>query len=79
MQKCEGGERWKMKWKTAECGLVRQELRIAVDNNRSARGALRRLRARVTEALLGVGFKFDPTDQAYRRTQNAVGEGDRAG
>jgi predicted nucleotidyltransferase component of viral defense system len=55
------------------------DLQIAVDNNRSARGALRRLRARVTEALLGVGFKFDPTDRAYRRTQNAVGEGDRAG
>jgi predicted nucleotidyltransferase component of viral defense system len=55
------------------------DLRIAVDNNRSARGAPRRLRARVTEALLGVGFKFDPTDRAYRRTQNAVGEGDRAG
>jgi hypothetical protein len=36
------------------------------------RGSLRRLRCRVTEALLGVGFKFDPSDRTYRRTQNAT-------
>jgi Nucleotidyl transferase AbiEii toxin, Type IV TA system len=48
------------------------DLRIVVDNNRLARGALRRLRSRVTEALLGAGFKFDPDDRAYRRTQNAT-------
>ncbi len=48
------------------------DLRIVVDHNRSARGALRRLRSKVTEALLGVGFKFDPTDRAYRRSQNAT-------
>jgi predicted nucleotidyltransferase component of viral defense system len=48
------------------------DLRIVVDNNRSARGALRRLRSKVTEALLGVGFKFDPADRAYRRSQNAT-------
>ena len=48
------------------------DLRIVADNNRSARGALRRLRTKVTEALLGVGFKFDPTDRAYRTSQNAT-------
>lgn len=31
---------------------------------------LRRLRARVTEALLGAGFKFDPEDPAYRKIGN---------
>jgi predicted nucleotidyltransferase component of viral defense system len=46
------------------------DLRIVVDNNRSARGALRRLRTRVTEALLGAGFKFDPGDPAYRKSGN---------
>jgi predicted nucleotidyltransferase component of viral defense system len=46
------------------------DLRIVVDNNRSARGALRRLRTRITEALLGVGFKFDPADPAYRKSGN---------
>ena len=46
------------------------DLRIVVDNNRSARGALRRLRARVTEALLGAGFKFNPADPAYRKSGN---------
>jgi hypothetical protein len=46
------------------------DLRIVVDNNRSARGALRRLRARITEALLGAGFKFDPNDPAYRKSGN---------
>jgi hypothetical protein len=46
------------------------DLRIVVDNNRSARGALRRLRAWVTEALLGMGFKFDPADPAYRKSGN---------
>jgi Nucleotidyl transferase AbiEii toxin, Type IV TA system len=40
------------------------DLRIVVDNNRSVRGALRRLRAQITEALLGAGFKFDPADLA---------------
>jgi len=46
------------------------DLRIVVDNNRSARGALRRLRTKVTEALLGAGFKFDPGDPAYRKSGN---------
>jgi predicted nucleotidyltransferase component of viral defense system len=46
------------------------DLRVVVDNNRSARGALRRLRTKVTEALLGVGFKFDPADPAYRKSGN---------
>lgn len=46
------------------------DLRIVVDNNRSARGALRRLRTKVTEALLGAGFKFDPADPAYRKSGN---------
>jgi hypothetical protein len=46
------------------------DLRIVVDNNRSARGALRRLRTRITEALLGAGFKFDPGDPAFRKSGN---------
>jgi hypothetical protein len=37
-----------------------------VDSNRSGRGTLRRLRAKVTEALLGAGFKFDPEDLTRR-------------
>src|SRR5260370_2398613 len=48
------------------------DLRIVVDNNRPGRGTLRRLRARVTEALLGAGFKFDPADPAHRETSNAT-------
>lgn len=46
------------------------DLRIVTDSNRPGRGALRRLRARITEALLGAGFKFDPEDPAYRKTGN---------
>jgi len=46
------------------------DLRIVVDSNRPGRGTLRRLRARITEALLGEGFKFDPDDPAYRKTGN---------
>jgi hypothetical protein len=46
------------------------DLRIVADNNRSARGALRRLRTKITEALLGVGFNFDPGDPAYRKSGN---------
>jgi predicted nucleotidyltransferase component of viral defense system len=45
------------------------DLRI-VESNRSGRGTLRRLRARITEALLGAGFKFDPADAAYRKSGN---------
>jgi hypothetical protein len=48
------------------------DLRIVAGNDRPPRGALRRLRASVSEALLGAGFKFDPDDPAYRRTQNAT-------
>jgi hypothetical protein len=48
------------------------DLRIVVDNDRPGRGTLRRLRARITEALLGAGFKFDPDDPAYRKTGNAT-------
>jgi hypothetical protein len=48
------------------------DLRIVGEDNRPARGALRRLRASVTEALLAAGFKFDPDNRAYRRTQNAT-------
>ena len=47
------------------------DLRIVVDSNRPGRGTLRRLRARITEALLGAGFEFDPEDSAYRETGNA--------
>jgi len=46
------------------------DLRIVVDSNRPGRGTLRRLRAKVTEALLEAGFKFDPEDPAYRKTGN---------
>jgi predicted nucleotidyltransferase component of viral defense system len=46
------------------------DLRIVVDSNRPERGTLRRLRARITDALLGAGFKFDPDDPAYRKTGN---------
>jgi predicted nucleotidyltransferase component of viral defense system len=46
------------------------DLRIVTDSNRPGRGTLRRLRARITEALLGAGFKFDPEDPAYRKTGN---------
>src|SRR5260370_4218158 len=46
-------------------------LRIVVDSNRPGRGTLRRLRARITDALLGAGFKFDPEDPARRETGNA--------
>jgi predicted nucleotidyltransferase component of viral defense system len=47
------------------------DLRIVVESNRPGRGTLRRLRARITEALLGAGFKFDPDDPAHRKTDNA--------
>ena len=46
------------------------DLRIVVDSNRPGRGTLRRLRARITEALLGAEFKFDPADPAYRKSGN---------
>jgi predicted nucleotidyltransferase component of viral defense system len=46
------------------------DLRIVTDSNRPGRGTLRRLRARITEALLGAGFKFDPEDPTYRKTGN---------
>ena len=46
------------------------DLRIVSDSNRPGRGTLRRLRARITEALLGAGFKFDPDDPAHRKTGN---------
>jgi predicted nucleotidyltransferase component of viral defense system len=34
------------------------------------RGALRRLRDAITQALLSAGFKFDPEDPAYRKSRN---------
>lgn len=46
------------------------DLRIVTDSNRPGRGTLRRLRASITEALLGAGFKFNPEDPAYRKTGN---------
>lgn len=48
------------------------DLRIVTENNRPGRGTLRRLRARVTDALLGAGFKFDPEDPAHRETGNTT-------
>ena len=46
--------------------------RIVVDSNLPGRGTLRRRRAKVTEALLGTAFKFDPADPAHRKTDNAT-------
>ncbi len=45
------------------------DLRIVTDSNRPGRGTLRRLRARITEALLGAGFKFDPEDPALSKNR----------
>jgi hypothetical protein len=45
------------------------DLRIVGDNP-PGRGALRRLRDAITEALLTAGFKFDPEDPAYRKSGN---------
>lgn len=45
------------------------DLRIVSDKG-PGRGELRRLRDRVTAALLGAGFKFDPADKRYRRSGN---------
>jgi predicted nucleotidyltransferase component of viral defense system len=46
------------------------DLRIVAGSNRLGRGTLRRLRAKVTEALLEAGFKFDLADPAYRKSGN---------
>jgi predicted nucleotidyltransferase component of viral defense system len=48
------------------------DLRIVAENDRAGRGSLRRLRSRITEALLDAGFKFDPEDPAYRKTGNGT-------
>jgi hypothetical protein len=45
------------------------DLRIVGDKP-PGRGALRRLRDVVTQALLSAGFKFDPDDPAYRKSGN---------
>src|SRR3984893_10017114 len=45
------------------------DLRIVGDRP-PGRGALRRLRDAITQALLGEGFKFDPKDPAYRKSGN---------
>jgi hypothetical protein len=45
------------------------DLRIVSDRP-PGRGALRRLRDAITEALLNAGFKFDPKDPAYRKSGN---------
>jgi hypothetical protein len=46
------------------------DLRMVAENNRPGLGTLRSLRTKVTEALLGASFKFDPEDLAYRKTGN---------
>jgi hypothetical protein len=43
------------------------DLRIVSDRS-PGRGALRRLRDAVTQALLNAGFKFDPEDPGYRES-----------
>ncbi|HZU88316.1 MAG TPA: nucleotidyl transferase AbiEii/AbiGii toxin family protein [Stellaceae bacterium] len=45
------------------------DFRIVLEDQ-PARGALRRLREAVTQALLDAGFKFDPADPAYRQSGN---------
>jgi predicted nucleotidyltransferase component of viral defense system len=45
------------------------DLRIVGDKP-PGRGALRRLRDVITQALLGAGFKFDAEDPAYRKSGN---------
>ena len=45
------------------------DLRIVGDKP-PTRAALRRLRDKITAALLGAGFKFDPGDEAYRKSGN---------
>jgi predicted nucleotidyltransferase component of viral defense system len=45
------------------------DLRIVGDKP-PARGALRRLRDAITQALMNAGFKFDPEDPAYRKSGN---------
>jgi Nucleotidyl transferase AbiEii toxin, Type IV TA system len=45
------------------------DLRIVGDKT-PGRGALRRLRDAITQALLGAGFKFDPKDPACRESGN---------
>lgn len=45
------------------------DLRIVSDKAPS-RGALRRLRDRVTDALLAAGFSFDPADERHRKSGN---------
>jgi predicted nucleotidyltransferase component of viral defense system len=45
------------------------DLRIVGDKP-PGRGALRRLRDAITQALLSAGFKFDPKDPAYRESGN---------
>ena len=63
----------------AQAAVARANSGVASGRSADAAMAQAAQAAIFTEALLGVGFKFDPTDRAYRRTQNAVGEGDRAG
>jgi hypothetical protein len=43
---------------------------VIVGDPPPGRGALRRLRDAITQALLGAGFKFDPNDPAYRKSGN---------
>jgi hypothetical protein len=45
------------------------DLRIVSDKP-PGRGAPRRLRDAITQALLSAGFKFDPRDPAYRKSGN---------
>ena len=45
------------------------DLRIVGDRP-PGRGALRRLRDAITQALLNAGFKFDPKEPAYRKSGN---------
>jgi hypothetical protein len=45
------------------------DLRIVGDKP-PARAVLRNLREKITAALLGTGFKFDPGDEIYRKSRN---------
>jgi predicted nucleotidyltransferase component of viral defense system len=47
------------------------DLKIVSEGTPPPRAALRRLRDTITDALLGAGFRFDPTDPAQRESGNA--------
>jgi hypothetical protein len=47
-----------------------EDIDLRIVGDKPGRGALRRLRDAITQALLGAGFKFDPKDPAFRKSGN---------